>query len=700
MNLFVGFCMIVITAGAGIAPPPSLEILVNRLAGGGDAALVEARQLLPRHGVAAVPKILPMLAHEDAAIWRTTFSVLADIANEVSAPGREADREAVAASLMPLFTPEQPPHVKQRALRLLTIAAPEGVDLQPVAAILNGDDPDLREKARVALREMGTRSAVAALCGGLENADPAFQAALLHAIALMRDPQCALSVHQLTASSDPAVRAAAARALCWIGDPALIRPLESVWKAADESTRFDAGDALLRLADAIALQGNGWDFAVAVYRRMLREETHPVLRGGAIAGLGRFGDETVIEEILDAIGGDGGRELEPAAMEAFRQLQGPAVDRKLITAHSALSPDMQAGMLYVLAGAKNPVCMPLFQHAAQSDDPALRQAAIAALRSSGMPDALDTLAALARDAVGVESAAAAESAAAIAALRDMARCFAREGNAAAAGKAYLRLYQTAKDVEGRNEAMEGIRQFPVPEAFDVFTSEMSDEEVAALPVTTLLGVAQAMQREGRADDAERLFVSLMPRLNTTEAVREAAHLFNLAGGGPGAALRLGIIPRWRIAGPFPWSEGDAFTVNHVNEPAVDLSASYPVGDKAIGWQDLTTSDAGGTMDLMGLFGPIDGACAYAHTTIHLAEETDAVARAGSDDGIKVWVNGEAIIENNVDRGSDFDQDQGAARLRAGDNHILVCVTQGMGGWNFRLRLMRPDGSILPFTLAE
>jgi len=70
---------------------------------------------------------------------------------------------------------------------------------------------------------------------------------------------------------------------------------------------------------------------------------------------------------------------------------------------------------------------------------------------------------------------------------------------------------------------------------------------------------------------------------------------------------------------------------------------------------------------------------------------------GSDDGIKVWVNGDVIHENNIDRGTLLDQDQAPAKFRAGKNAILVQVTQNTGGWDFCVRLTRPDGAVLPFT---
>ena len=108
-----------------------------------------------------MPKLVPLLAHENPAVWRTAFNVLADFANQVSAPGRDADRNAVTAALMTLVAPEQPEYVKERGLRLLPLVVPEGFDVGPMAVLL--DDPNLRENARAALELAGTPEACAAL---------------------------------------------------------------------------------------------------------------------------------------------------------------------------------------------------------------------------------------------------------------------------------------------------------------------------------------------------------------------------------------------------------------------------------------------------------------------------------------------------------------------------------------------------------
>jgi len=77
--------------------------------------------------------------------------------------------------------------------------------------------------------------------------------------------------------------------------------------------------------------------------------------------------------------------------------------------------------------------------------------------------------------------------------------------------------------------------------------------------------------------------------------------------------------------------------------------------------------------------------------VDVPEAGDAVLRCGSDDGIKVWINGEVVLNRDVDRGAKVDQDQAPCKLKAGANEILVEISQGGGGWNFNLRFTTPDG---------
>jgi hypothetical protein len=67
------------------------------------------------------------------------------------------------------------------------------------------------------------------------------------------------------------------------------------------------------------------------------------------------------------------------------------------------------------------------------------------------------------------------------------------------------------------------------------------------------------------------------------------------------------------------------------------------------------------------------------------KEQKIKAYVGSDDGVKVWVNGELVHENKVSRPVEVDNDEFTARLRAGQNSILLKISQLGGPWGFILR---------------
>jgi HEAT repeat protein len=678
----------------GVATASTLDDQLSQLGGKDEKARAEARQLLPRLGVDAIPKLLPLLMNEDMNISWAADKVIQEIVAAVIVPGQEANRLFATQQIATLLAPDKPAAVKQRGLRLITIAAPAGFKLDAVAAILSDPDPVMREKARVALEETNTPEAADALCAALGKAEPDFVPALLDAMARMHATGCLPAIVELTKSPDAHTRAMAALALAWTGNVKYIAPLTAVWKAAqDDASAFDACDALLRLTDVMVVKGGNWDTAMGLYRKVLAEDTNIVHRSGAISGLGRYGDETAIQDIVTALSGPDGRELEPAAMAAFVAIQGPAAGKALLAAYPSLSADLRFDLLNTFARKQNPMFLEVINNAARGDDPALRVAAIAALSESTLPAALDGLVA------NLDNADAAIKDASVAGLKHLADVFRAKDEKDGAGRAFLTLYKIAANDEERLAALEGIKQFPTPESFDVVMATMKPEELDKLPASTLLGFVKGMQAAGRTDDAKKLMNSLVGRLNTPDAVQMAVQVLGASVPGPEVAKLLGFVNTWQIVGPFPWTMSNAFTVVNIGEPNVDLSATYGSADKPLKWQKHESGDAGGSINLMGLIGG-DRSCAYALAKINVAEACDVVVRTGSDDGIKVWVNGQAVTEQNVDRPCQPDSDQSPAKLQAGENTILVECTQNGGGWNFCLRITKADGAPLAFTIAE
>jgi hypothetical protein len=68
---------------------------------------------------------------------------------------------------------------------------------------------------------------------------------------------------------------------------------------------------------------------------------------------------------------------------------------------------------------------------------------------------------------------------------------------------------------------------------------------------------------------------------------------------------------------------------------------------------------------------------------------------GSDDGIRVYVNGTVAWNNDVRRPYLADQDKTTVNLVAGWNKVLVKSTQSTKGWGFSLKFCNSTGDAVP-----
>ena len=65
-----------------------------------------------------------------------------------------------------------------------------------------------------------------------------------------------------------------------------------------------------------------------------------------------------------------------------------------------------------------------------------------------------------------------------------------------------------------------------------------------------------------------------------------------------------------------------------------------------------------------------------------ARDRQTIFRFGSDDGIKVWVNGQLVHANEVGRAYKPNADRAPASLKAGLNRILIKIDNYTGDWGF------------------
>jgi dienelactone hydrolase len=152
--------------------------------------------------------------------------------------------------------------------------------------------------------------------------------------------------------------------------------------------------------------------------------------------------------------------------------------------------------------------------------------------------------------------------------------------------------------------------------------------------------------------------------------------------------------RWLISGPFactleaeclgaPGSEAAARPTDGQEQKRADGTSVKWHSRKS--WTDVFGFD-----DLQG---SRDGAVAYAFAKVSRPTSGKALLSVGSNDGIRVWVNGKPVLAKDGARSLTVDEDQVEVDLTAGDNAVLV----KLGAANsFTLRVLEP-GTVLART---
>jgi hypothetical protein len=131
---------------------------------------------------------------------------------------------------------------------------------------------------------------------------------------------------------------------------------------------------------------------------------------------------------------------------------------------------------------------------------------------------------------------------------------------------------------------------------------------------------------------------------------------------------------WQMIGPFKAASFDeAHDKQFGPEKGVDLKKRIAGKN----WKAAPQFVDGQVHNLSG-----DNSATYLYRTVKVATATKLKLSLGSDDSLIVWLNGEKIHENRVQRGVEPNQDAIDASLKAGENQLLLKVANGTGGYGF------------------
>jgi len=155
-----------------------------------------------------------------------------------------------------------------------------------------------------------------------------------------------------------------------------------------------------------------------------------------------------------------------------------------------------------------------------------------------------------------------------------------------------------------------------------------------------------------------------------------------------------FIRDWLICGPFPNEPGAGMATDFLVQsggetgikPVAGLAhagAATPQG--IVAWQPVV-ADASGKLDFVRYLSPNQNNVAYAAAIIRCDQKTHALLKTGSNDRLKLWLNGKEIYQYPDVRAGGPDADHIQVQLHKGDNLLLAKVDQAGGSWWLYSRL--------------
>jgi len=149
---------------------------------------------------------------------------------------------------------------------------------------------------------------------------------------------------------------------------------------------------------------------------------------------------------------------------------------------------------------------------------------------------------------------------------------------------------------------------------------------------------------------------------------------------------------WMLIGP--WDNPDNTALRKVFPPEGEINFDKKYEGKAgeVAWKKMRVGPDG-IVNLVEYLSPTDNVVAYGYFCVVAPDDMTTDMYVGSDDGVRVWINGKLVHDNRVDRGLQPDQDTVSVTLKKGTNPVLVKVDQGIGDWGFTLRFRDPDEAL-------
>jgi len=561
---------------------------------------------------------------------------------------------------------------------------------------LNTHDPLRVEIALRAARRLPGSEVTKALTAELETARPILQALLIKVLSDRKDAAAYNGIKALASSSSTPVRIASLKVLGQIADASAVPILLKALASSGDEPKIAA--AALRTLEAEGVN-QGIIEGMKAAKPSIRVELISILADrnckvatGALLVEAAAKDQTVATAALKALTSLAGPEDFTALVDLLanietRQTRAAAENAVVAVAQKTGSTgpiqaklsatkqiDSRISLLRVLGRIADDNAFDILKKSLADKNEEIRDTAVRAL--SAWPDsrAIKTLSTI--------SQTTSNNTHRVLALRGYTRLIGLDTELAEKEKAAL--YKLAmKTAAGTNEkklVLAGLANVAHPEALRIILDYIDRPAVKYEAILAALKVAQAVagNRYNLAKDA----AARIQKATTNQQIRNQARALVKTIGGFDD-----FIVAWCVTGPY--------SRDNRNYSQLFNTAFGPEGNDAdVKWSLMpagTDPERPWILDLLRLY-PGNSRVVYVKTWIKSDERRDVVLEAGSDDGIKAWLNGKLVHANNVARAAIPASDKANITLSEGYNKLILKITQNVGPWEFCVRIADANGA--------
>jgi len=577
--------------------------------------------------------------------------------------------------------------------------------IKQVIDALKSSDPEMQTGAITIIREIPGPEVTKALVQELPGLSPAVQVPLLAALADRGDGLALPAVLETVKSSDESVRVAALKAVGQLGNAASVPLLAQQAAAAKGAEQKAARESLYRLrganVDAAILQGlssapagvkveligavgerNIGDAIKALLTTAIDEDRKVRLESFQVLKvIAKPEDLPALVNLLLEVKNDSDRseaEKMVAAVAHKIEEQGRQAAAVLAVLPNVKETAGRASLLRALGRIGDNSSLATLQAALTHREPEVQDAAIRALSDWPTPEPVPDLVKVAQTSENKVHK--------VLALRGFVRLLSLDS--ARPAEETIELYKKAMDLAGdaaeKKRVLASLAAAKSPAALSMAAQYLDDLTLYLEAESAVVQIAQATA----GSDPQRTKQVLQTLIQHTKNVtlRERAQQILAQ-----VDRFEDYVVAWQVSGPYAKENVDgqglfdvAFAPEQEGQQATWRLVSAGTNENLPGLVELEEDAA-----LNG-----ENRVAYLRTRVWSPKEQKTQLELGSDDGVKVWLNGQLVHSNNVIRPAEPGQDKTPVTLKEGWNPLRVKLTQAQGQWSLVVRFRSPDGGQL------